>query len=953
MTDELIVLDGFLIEYELKFCLKSFIVLLAFSASVFAQNVSSMDVTLDSENKILHVKQSISFQNTSDTPLQSLVFNDWNNAYSAKDTPLAKRFSDEFVRSYYRAKAEDRGHTDVSSITTDSGVNLEWFRPANHPDLIEVKINPVNPGEYARVNLSYDVKLPNGRFTGYGYDDKGNLLLKDCFLMLARFDGRDFIRYSNTNLDDIANSLMQWQIKLTVPKELKVISDVAISNNSENNNLNIYVFKNELRSDFTIYLQPQSQFLKFSNNVVTVHNSIAGKRVDEIKKAVIVDQVVRFVANKVGSYPNKNITVTEEDYARNPFYGLSQLPSFLNVFTDDFVYELKFLKTYTNNYLHNSLQLDPRKDNWVYDAVQIWLMMDYMNEFHPEVKMTGRLERFKLLKGYNLITEPFNGQYSYFYMLMARKNLDQPVGSPKDKLLKFNEHIAGKYRAGLSLKYLDSYLGNGIVEKSVVEFLNKNRENESTAQGFVNILKSKTDKNIDWFYDKIINTRDIIDFKFDKVTKTNDSVSFTLKNRTDVDVPISVYGIKDKQIVSKQWIDSVKKDSVYTISRNGAEKIAINYENEVPEFNLRNNYRTLKPFGLNKPVKFVFFKDLEDPQYNQLLYVPTLTYNLYDGLTPGLRFYNKTVLDKPFTYDINPAFSSKTQTLSGSGALVFNQYLRDGNLYHVKYYLTGSYFHYAPDATYLKITPSVQFRIRESDFRDNRKQFVTLRQVIVEREKTNYIISGDRENYSVFNARYSNTRTEITNHFNIQTDFQAAAGFGKTSVEMGYRKLFENNRQLDLRLYAGTFLYNKTDGDYFSFALDRPTDYLFDNNYYGRSEQSGLFSQQLILAEGGFKSKLDTPFANQWITTLNAGINVWNWVEIYGDAGFIKNHNADAKFRYDSGVRLNLVTDYFELYFPVYSSNGWEFQKDYSERIRFIVTLDPKILVNLFTRKWF
>jgi hypothetical protein len=55
-----------------------------------------------------------------------------------------------------------------------------------------------------------------------------------------------------------------------------------------------------------------------------------------------------------------------------------------------------------------------------------------------------------------------------------------------------------------------------------------------------------------------------------------------------------------------------------------------------------------------------------------------------------------------------------------------------------------------------------------------------------------------------------------------------------------------------LRFYAGTF-YTTT--VIHSFALDRPTDYLFDYGYYGRSESSG-FSQQLIVAEGGFKSKL-------------------------------------------------------------------------------------------------
>jgi hypothetical protein len=51
---------------------------------------------------------------------------------------------------------------------------------------------------------------------------------------------------------------------------------------------------------------------------------------------------------------------------------------------------------------------------------------------------------------------------------------------------------------------------------------------------------------------------------------------------------------------------------------------------------------------------------------------------------------------------------------------------------------------------------------------------------------------------------------------------------------------FENNRQVSLRIYAGTFLYNNSNSDFFSFALDRPTDYLFDYGYYGRSESSGF-----------------------------------------------------------------------------------------------------------------
>jgi len=189
-------------------------------------------------------------------------------------------------------------------------------------------------------------------------------------------------------------------------------------------------------------------------------------------------------------------------------------------------------------------------------------------------------------------------------------------------------------------------------------------------------------------------------------------------------------------------------------------------------------------------------------------------------------------------------------------------------------------------------------------------------------------------------------------------DFQQAGNFTKVSAEYEYRKLFDNNRQLNLRFFVGKFLWNKTDidSDFFSFALDRPTDYLFELGYLGRSEDSGIYSQQIIIAEGGFKSFLDEElrFSNNFIATTNASVNLWRWVELYGDLGYIKNRDRRGRFVYDSGIRLNLVTDFFELYFPIYSNNGFEIaQPDYEESIRFVVTVSPKTIIKLFTRKWF
>jgi hypothetical protein len=50
------------------------------------------------------------------------------------------------------------------------------------------------------------------------------------------------------------------------------------------------------------------------------------------------------------------------------------------------------------------------------------------------------------------------------------------------------------------------------------------------------------------------------------------------------------------KIVFKKWLDPQIADSVFTLERKNADKIVLNYKNEVPEYNLRNNWKSLKSF---------------------------------------------------------------------------------------------------------------------------------------------------------------------------------------------------------------------------------------------------------------------------------------------------------------------------------------------------------------------
>ncbi|WP_317173119.1 gluzincin family metallopeptidase [Flavobacterium soyangense] len=940
-----------------------FLLVLLTSLKQYAQHHSQMDVEVNLGKKALTIQQEIIFYNQSEDTLTTIVLNDWNNAYSSKTTPLAKRFSDEFYRGFYLAPENERGSTNIINISATDKTNFSWERTENNPDFIIVKLGTkLAPNHKITLHLTYVVKVPTDKFTHYGYTDNGGMYLRNWFLTPARYENHAFIKYNNYNLDDIANAVSDFDIVFRIPspsgrqtKNIELTTDLDSEKTTQVENYSIYRLKGSNKTDFSIYVEPKLSFLSYKNSSVEVLTNLKGYKADEIQKAIVIDRIVNFTNQLIGKSPHEKITVSQADYDRNPFYGLNQMPTFLVPFPDNFLFEIKFLKTYLNNYLKNNLKLDPRKDSWIYDGIQIYTMVRYVEENYPNCKMTGSISNRKLFKGIHLLNLDFNEQYSYFYLLMARKNLDQPLSYPKNKLIKFNEQIASKYRAGLSLIYLDDFLGQPFMSNSITQFHTLNHKSQTTGNDFENLLKSNTNKDINWFFNIIINSREIIDYSFSKVSKTKDSVSFSLKNNTRVLVPIPIYGIKNDTIVFKKWIEPIKEDSVYTLERKEAKKIVINFKNEVPEFNLRNNWKKIEGFfPNNRPIKFAFMKDLEDPFYNQVIYAPLLTFNAYDGLSPGIRFHNRAILNRPFVYDINPTYSLKSKTITGAAVFVFNQDFRNSNLYNLKYTVGTSYFHYAPDATYFKINPMILMQFRQDDYRDNRKQILLFRQVIINREKSAIVIDSSLQNYSVFDAKYINSRTELTNHISFVEDIQFSGEFGKISTEIQYRKLFENNHKIDLRMYAGSFLYNNSNSDFFSFALDRPTDYLFDYPYLGRSSSAGIVSQEFIMAEGGFKSKLGIPYANQWITTLNGSYSLWNWIEAYGDVGFVKNKIQNTKFFYDSGIRLNLLTDYFELYFPLYSSKGWEIaQPHYSETIRFVVTLYPEKLISLFTRKWF
>lgn len=917
-----------------------------------AQHIITIDATLNPNNQTISIKQEITFTNTSQDTLHEIFLFDWANSFSYKTTPLGERFAENYNSSFHFEKDKNRGKTSIEKIY-DTLSPLQWQR-GEEVDILKIMLaKPLLPNDSYTFHLEYTVKVANDQFTRYGVSNANNYKLRYWFISPAVYNGKWQV-YSNKNLDDLYATPSEFFITLHIPSDYSVTSDLNKSAAEVLAAEKTITLKGKHRTNVVLYIEKKATFQTIETDKLKVVTNLENSKLNPPVQALMIDRIAHFLDAQLGPYPFAKMVISETDYRTNPVYGLNQLPRFISPFPDGFEYDMEQLKTMTRNYIDNTILLNSREDYWLQDALQIYLMMEYVDVYYPKMKIIGNLSDWWVIRWAHAADLEFNDQYPLLYLNMARNNIHQALTSPKDSLLKFNVNIANPYYGASGLKYLNDYLGDDILKNSVKEFYAQNKLKPVTTSDFEAFLSERTPLPIHWFFEDFADTRSTIDFTIKNVENKADSLKIFIKNNRETKLPVSVYGLNKKNVVFKTWTKPIDTIATITIPATNIKKLALNYEGKIPEYNRRNNYEAVNGW-FNKPIQLRLFQDVEDPNYTQFFFMPIFEYNLYDGISAGLRLYNKTLLPKAVHYSLEPQFGFKSKTLVGSASVSYIQTVDQGNLYAMRYGFSGNYYSYDRGLFYKRFTPYITFAFRNDDLRNNEKQYINLRNVNVYRDE-NPNDPDQEPNYSVFNIQYVYSNPNLINYFRGVVDYEISSKFSKLSVDFEYRKLFLSNRQLNLRFFGGIFLFNDAfgNGDFFSFALDRPNDYLFDYNYYGRSEDSGLFSQQLIIAEGGFKSQLEPAYANSWMLTVNASTNIWKWIYAYADAGLLHNRESGTDAVFDSGIRVNLVADYFEIYFPIYSNLGFEPNlPHYDEKVRFIITLSPKTLLGLFTRRWY
>lgn len=904
-----------------------------------------MKIQLFPDEKKLNIQQNLTYYNHSQDSLSEIYFHDWNHAFSHKNTALGKRFVENYSKKFFFAPEKERGYTKIFNVNEQTKA-LKW-KQIDNDDILKIYLDkPLLPQENIQIDIFYTLIIPHAKFTSYGVE-KEVFNLRYWYLTPAVYDGKWQLMH-HLDMDDLYEAPTDFALYFEIPEDMTLASNLKVTKHTGGK----YWLSGENTKDIQVVINPENTFIHFKTNFTEVVTNLNNIELNKEVKKDLLSRQLGYLKEHLGTYTQDILWVNKTNYDKNPLYGMNQLPSFLRPFSDSFEWDMRMFKTLTGNYLDQSLYYHTRKDRWLRDAIQTYLMIQYIDTYYPEVNLLGKLSDIWGLRTYQMAKHHFNERYQLLYQYTTRSNNDQSLITPSDSLTNFNRLIFSKFKGGLSLRYLNQYLKDSTVSKGIKEYFQSSGNYSSDF--FVDFINKNTTKDVHWFYDELIASDKNINYQLRKIKKTKDSITLCLFDQYDSKIPVQLTQYDKSSIVKRQCIEPSATKTKLQLPIEGTKKWVINQELSLPESNFRDN--TIKTNGslFNKSLKIKLLRDLESSQHHQLFLEPKVDYNLYDGVILATSIKNKTFIPKNFEFALKPAYGVKSNSLNGSFKFTYQKYLDSDIINSYRLGIGGSHYHYRPGLSYAKFIPYAQVFFKRKNLRSVKSRALGINFTRVYKEIPPEELALDKDNYQILNFQYRFQNPELINRFSFNSDLEFGSKYSKIFADMRWKKLAHNNQLFGVRLFMGTFLYNQTESDFFSFGINRSNDYSFSNNYYGRSEDTGIFSQQIIIGEGGFIAEMPVQFANNWLGTIQTNISLWRWIELYTDVGWVKNRHVPVTFIHDKGIRLNFVEDYLEIYLPIHSTNGWEISEaNYQEKIKFVFKADFNSLYSFLRRGFF
>jgi len=466
-------------------------------------NTIEIKAKLNDKSDQLLIQQKTIFYNNSTVNLNSIYLHNWANSYKDNDTPLGKRFIEDYKKKFYFSKKEDKGYCKIKNLSINFK-QASFKEIKNQSDIIEVLLNKtLKPKDSLTISTTYTVKIPNAKFTGYG-KIKNGYHLRFWHIVPAVYKEK-WQLMSNLNIDDLHQDLTDYVINIDVPKKYIVESNLYQYETKQKNHTNYYLV-GKRKKDIILHIDSLNRFTSFKTKKKEIKTDTYLKSIPRDTTSKIINKQINFIEKFLGKHPHTEIFIDATTINKNSLHEIYGLPSWLKPFPKNFRWEINFFNALTKKYIEDVLILNQRTDYWLTDGLETFLMMKYIKEYYPNVTILGKYSKYWPLKTYNISKLKQHEKYAFVYQFSARKFYDQALTTPSDSLSNFNRKIVSKYKSGLGLLYLQDFIGGDTLIKSLKEFYSKNQLKLSSSKNFKKILEKKTSKDLQWFFTDYLKT---------------------------------------------------------------------------------------------------------------------------------------------------------------------------------------------------------------------------------------------------------------------------------------------------------------------------------------------------------------------------------------------------------------------------------------------------------------
>ncbi|AEA42388.1 M1 family metallopeptidase [Fluviicola taffensis] len=978
----------------LAFLFLGFIQSSSYGQSYWQQKVDyTITVKLDDVTHTLSGFERFVYHNNSPQTLDFIYMHLWPNAYTSGKTALGKQLYESGDPILTFGKDSIRGGIDSLHFQVNGQDVSFTFDPKN-PDIGKLTLNaPLKSGESITVTTPFHVQIPSGEVSRLGHIGQ-SYQITQWYPKPAVYNKNGWNQIPYLTQGEFYSEYGTFDVSITLPKnyvvgatgDLQTESEIAFMNEKASytkENFSSLIRKKYPRNDFPAS-DSEWKTIRYTQKDVHDFAWFADKRYAVLKGEVELPHSKRKVTTWAlftsknaalweraseyihdgtyyyslwnGDYPYNQVTAVDGTISAG---GGMEYPNVTVIGNASSPIELEVVIVHEvgHNWFYGILGSNERVHGWMDEGMNTMNEMRYMTTKYPKNTYLTDM----ILNGYfhfHQLSHYDSGDM--MHRIIAGIGEDQPIETHSAKFTDINYAGIMYQKTGLVFTYLKEYLGDSLFDKAMQSYYNEWSFKHPQPEDMRATLERATGKDLSWLFTDLIQTTNHIDYKIAKVKSFAGKTTVTVKNVGQVNGPIEVTGFVKGQKMQTIWAENETKKSEVTFDSE-MDAVQINASGKAPEIAQSNNYWHQKGiFGKIEPLKLQFLIDKNETQRSNLFWSPILGGNEYDKFMLGFALHNFSVPSPRFQFLIAPMYSFGGKRISGI-AEINRTWLPKRNLKLSRIGISLRSFKNDTlgrnDGYYVAILPywtaKIGNRIGGPISQTIRVQ--SMYRLDVSRPKQRELIGG----YLQYDFDFSKEDHKV--NLQVRTDYAAnpvnSDNFSRSSVAATYKYRYIKNKRsrwIELRLFAGNYwnfdMYNSGNATDYGYALSGASgnqDAFLEDYFFGRSAQSGIWSQQRLENMGGFRSSIGNGKSGyfgtttRWMTTANfyletpIGPKIFG---IYGDFGLFDQAFSTKPIQaYDLGLAMRLGT-IFGIYFPVLQSdnitNAYS-SSNYLERIRF------------------